>query len=178
MSTAANRYAEALLRLAISGNAVDEYQNELTAVSQVYQADNGLKSFLLCPQKDLSAKKDLLHHAFSRSVNRDILHLLFLLLEKGRMKSLPEISSAYVKMADDYRNIVDITVLSALPLSRAQLDGIAQKFQTMYHGSSVKITVKTDPALIGGVKVTVGDKLYDGTVKGKLSKMQSAVAGQ
>lgn len=178
MSLIADRYAKALLDAAISDSAVDEYQNELAAVSQVYESENDLKVFLLSPQKDLKTKKTVLINVFSGHIGNNILHFLLLLLDKRRMESLPDICTAYIKMADEYRNVLDITVTTALPLNKAQIENIIEKFRAIYHGSSVKIAVVTDNTLIGGIKVAVGDKLYDGTVKGKLSKMHSALTGQ
>ena len=178
MSTVTGRYAKALLDLAISGHAVDEYRDELEAVSRIVKAESGLNAFLLSPRKDLIAKKNMLAHVFGGSIRKNILNFLFLLLEKGRMESLPGIYSDYAEMSDTYRNIITVSVTTALPLSRAQTDSIGEKFRALYHGSSVKITVETDPSLIGGVKVAVGDRLYDGTVKGKLKKMRAALAGE
>jgi F-type H+-transporting ATPase subunit delta len=178
MSLVADRYAKALLDLAISENAVDEYQNELIAVSEVFETEKDFTAFLHSPQKDLPAKKSLIIHVFKEQVTKNIFNLLLLLLDKKRIESLQDICSAYVKMADEHQNILNITVTAALPLTKEQIDSISEKFMAIYHGSSVKITVKTDNSLIGGIKVTLGDKLYDGTVKGQLSKMQSAVAGQ
>lgn len=177
MSMVGNRYAKALLDLAISENAVDEYQSELIAVLKIIEADNGLPDFLLSPYRNLKDKKAVLINAFSGSVRENTLHLLLLLLDKGRIESFPDICAAYVRMADEHRNVLNITITSAQPLSKAQLDQISEKFRILHHGSSVKITEKTDSSLIGGVKVTVGDKLYDGSVKGKLAGMQSALAG-
>lgn len=177
MSLVADRYAKALLDLAISNSTVAEYENEFAAVSQLYQTEIELNTFLLSPQKDLATKKALLTNVFSGSISKNVLNLLLLLLEKGRIVFLPDIYTAYVKMADEYRNILNISVTTALPLSNEQLDCISEKFKAIYHGSSVKITVETDNALVGGIKVVVGDKLYDGTIKGKLMKMQSALTG-
>ena len=178
MSLVADRYAKALLDLAISDSAVDEVQSELAAVSQIIETQGNLTAFLLSPRSDLKIKKTVLNHIFIDSVRKNILNLLLLLLDKGRMEVLPDIVTSYVKMADEYRNILNITVTTALPLNQAQIDSISEKFKAIYHGSSVKITVETDNSLIGGVKVIIGDKLYDGTVKGKLSKMQSVISGQ
>lgn len=175
MSLVADRYAKALLDLAISNSTVEEYQNEFAAVAQIYKEERDLVTFLFSPQKNLATKKALITHVFSGSISRNILNLLLLLLEKGRINSLPDIYTAYEKMADEYRKILNISVITALPLSKEQLDGISEKFKAIYHASSVKITVETDNALVGGIRVVVGDKLYDGTVKGKLLKMQSAL---
>lgn len=178
MSLVADRYAKALLDLAISASAVDECQNELSMVSQIYETENKLKIFLLSPRNDLKTKKALLIKVFRGNVSSNILHLLLLLLDKRRMETLPDINTAFIKMADEYRNILNITVTTALPLNEEQIENILEKFRTIYYGSSVNIAVLTDTTLIGGIKVAVGDKLYDGTVKGKLSKMHSALTGQ
>ena len=178
MSMVAERYAKALLSLAIAADAVEQYQNELEAVSQTYEEENGLSAFLLAPQKNLEAKKTVLVKLFQAKVSDNILRFLLLLLEKGRVEFLPDICCAYVRMADEYRNVLNITVTSAFPLEKAQIDEIGKTFQAVYHGPSVKITVNTDASLIGGVKVTVGDAVYDGTVKGKLSKMTSTLIQQ
>lgn len=178
MAVVAERYAGALFDLAVAGNAVDEYRRELEMVSKIYEAESGLSAFLQDPRKSLTVKKELFIQAFDGSVRRNILHLLLLLLDKGRMESLPDICTAYAGMADEYRNILNITVTTALPLTQAQIDSIGEKFKAVYHASSVKMIVGTDRSLIGGVKVAIGDRLYDSTVKGKLLKMKSALAGQ
>lgn len=176
MPMAAERYAKALLDLAIADGDVEKYQTELEAVSQTYEEEkNGLAAFLLSPRSDLSAKKTILQGLFQERVGGNILHFLLLLLEKGRIRSLPEICRAYVRMADEYRNIINLTVFTAFPLDKTQLDGIGKTFQFLYHSSSVKIAVKTDASLIGGIKVTVDGNVFDGTVKGKLFRMQSAI---
>ncbi len=175
MSMAAERYAKALLNLAIETGAVEKYQIDLETVSQTYEEENGLSAFLLTPRSVPQAKKSVLAALFRERVEDNILHFLLLLLEKGRIRSLPEICCAYVRMADEYRNILNLTVSTAFPLDKAQLDGIGKTFQSIYHGSSVKIAVETDASLIGGVKVTVDGNVYDGTVKGKLFRMQSEI---
>lgn len=178
MSTAANRYAKALLDLAISDGSIDGYQSELEAVTQIFQIEKDLNAFLLSPQKDLKVKKSVLSCVFQASVKKNILHLLLLLLDKGRFELLPEISSAYQSMADKYLKILNITVTTAFPLDEAQANHICERLKAVHHGSSVKLTVATDRSLIGGVKIAIGDRLYDGTVKGKLAKMKSAISGQ
>ena len=178
MSAAANRYAKALLDLAVSDNAIDGYQKELAAVLQSIGAETGLSAFLRSPRNSPAVKKNVLIYIFEGLVRKNILHLLLLLLDKGRIDLLPDIGSAFAQMADGYRNILNIAVVSALPIDQAQTDKIAEKFKALYQGASVRITAETDASLIGGIKVIVGDKLYDGTVKGKLSGMKSAVSGK
>lgn len=175
MSMVAERYAKALLDLAVANSDVKKYQEELEAVTKTYQGDNGLRVFLLAPQNHLMAKKTVLIRLFRGKVEKNILRFLLLLMEKGRAAFLPEIYRVYVRMADEYRNILNITITSAFPLGENQINEIGRTFEAVCHKSSAKITVKTDASLIGGIKVSVGDRVYDGTVKGKLSKIQSAI---
>lgn len=178
MSIAANRYAKALLDLAVADHAVDAYNEELTAVSQIVGTNSGLRAFLHSPRKAPATKKALLTAAFGAKIRKNTLHLLLLLLDKGRIDELPDICSAFARISDEYRAILNITVISPLPLDRSQLESIGEKFKRLYQAAGVRMTEKTDVSLIGGVKVTIGDKLYDGTVKGRLSRMKSALSGQ
>lgn len=178
MSVVAGRYAKALLDLAVSSSAVPQYQKELAAVSEILETEKDLNHFLLSPQNSPANRKDVLAHVFQGAVSKNILNLLFLLLDKGRIDFFPQICSAYTEMAEEYQNILPVTVTTALPLDPAQIDRIGEKIQSIFHGYSVKITVETDDSLIGGVQVTAGGKRYDGSIKGKLSKLQSALAGQ
>jgi F-type H+-transporting ATPase subunit delta len=103
---------------------------------------------------------------------------MFLLLDKGRIESLPGISREFSRLADKQRNILNITIMTAVPLDQAGIDRISEKFRHLYQASSVKVTLDVQPSLIGGVKVAVGDKLYDGTVKGKLAGLQAILSGK
>jgi len=175
MSLIAKRYAEAFLDLSEDAGTIDAYRNELTAVSDIYESGNGLRDFLLSPKTKTSDKKQLLNDLFEGRAGKNTLCLLQLLLDKTRIKYLPEISREYAKMADERKNFLSITIKTAFALDKSQIDGICTKFRELFHAASVKAAVEIDPSLIGGVQVYVGDKLYDGTLKGKLSRLQKVL---
>ena len=175
MSLIAKRYAEAFLDLSEDAGAIDAYRNELIAVSDIYNSGNGLRDFLLSPKTKTSDKKQLLNDLLEGRVGKNTLSLLKLLLDKTRINYLPEISRVYAKMADERKNVLNITIRSAFALDKSQTDGISAKFRALFHAASVNAAVVIDPALIGGVQVYVGDKLYDGTLKGKLSRLQKVL---
>jgi F-type H+-transporting ATPase subunit delta len=157
---------------------VDGYQDELSAVTQVYEAEDGLRAFLFNPRNSAPAIKAMLTNVLGETVRPNILNFMLLLLDKGRMPLLPEIYREYVKRADEAQGILNITIMTAMPLDQQQMDKISETFRTIFHSASVKTSVQTDPSLLGGVKVRVGDKLYDGTLQGKLSRLQSVLAGR
>lgn len=178
MSVIAVRYAKALLDLAIGANAIDEYRDELAMVSHLYESESEFREFLLSPNVSRTVKKSVLARSFENAIGENVLHLLFLLLDKGRIGWLPEIRSSFYAMADEYRNVLNITVTTALPLTEEQIGRIGKRMKAVYRGASVRVSVEMDRSLIGGIRVAVGDKRYDGTVQGKLSAMRSALTGQ
>ena len=172
------RYAEALINVSVEKNAIDLYQNELTAVSELFRNESGLQAFLLNPKNRVDTKKAVITEIFSGRIEQELLNMLFLLLDKNRLGRLHGISLEYIRMADEKRRILNITITTAIPITRLQIDIISEKFRKLYNSSSAKTVVEIDPTLVGGVKVAIGDKLYDGSIKGNLSRLQSILAGQ
>ncbi len=171
------RYAEALINLAVEKDVIEAYQNELTVLSDIYGSERELRAFLLSPKNSVDTKKSMLSSLFGGKVQPDLLNLLFLLLDKGRISFLPGIGREFIRLADEKRSILHIAIMTPIPLDQAHIDRIGERFRKLYNSSSVKATVNLDPTLIGGVKVAVGDKLYDGSVSGRLSKLQAMIAG-
>lgn len=175
MSLVEKRYAEAFLDLATKTNSVDEYLEELKMVSDIYQNYSLFCNFLNNPQIDNLTKKHFIKDVFEEKTDINILNLLLLLIDKDRLKNLPEICNEFIDLADKYNNILNITIIYAETLSQESIDEICEKFKKLYNSKSVRASMKIDESLIGGIKVAVGDKLYDGTLKGKISILQSVL---
>jgi F-type H+-transporting ATPase subunit delta len=175
MSIVDKRYAEALFNVSLEENAIKEYQDDLIALVDIYKANSEFRGFLLHPQNDVKTKKLVLTNVFEGKIKKNTLNFLMLLQDKNRMKHLPTISAEFVRLADEHNNVLNITIFTAISLEEEYVKSICEKFQMLFKSSEVKATVKLDPSLIGGIKVAVGDKLYDASIKGKLSRLLSAM---
>lgn len=176
MSQLGERYAEALIGIAREQNALEDFRSELTAFSDEYSSDRQLRDFLEHPGRRRQTKREFLSAVLNERFHPETIHLILLLLDKGRLSFLPDICAEYGKMADQLGNILPVTIVSGTPLQQPQIDAISEKFQTLYHADSVRATVRLDPALIGGVKVSAGGRLYDGTAKGRLERLRSLLS--
>jgi F-type H+-transporting ATPase subunit delta len=166
------RYAEALVEIADKANAIDEFQNDLTEVAEIFGHQQEFRLFLINPEVKIDTKKEILKSIFSKNLRPELLKFLLLLLDKGRIRYLPGINMEFIKLADNRRNTLNITIISAAKLEDAQIMKIKEKYGKEYKAACVKATLETDQSLIGGVKVKIGDKVIDGSVKGRLESIK------
>src|SRR5438874_1768545 len=89
---------------------------------------------------------------------------------------LPAISNEYRRLLDEQRGIVAATVTSARPLSSEHLEAVGRRVEEMM-SASVSMTPRVDAALIGGLTVQVGDRLIDGSVRGRLERLRERLLG-
>ena len=100
---------------------------------------------------------------------------LALLAEGRRLPQLPEISGLFEQLRADAEQVVKATVTSAAELSAAELDSIKAALRRRF-GREVEVQTAVDASLIGGAVIDAGDVVIDGSLKGKLSRLQTALA--
>jgi F-type H+-transporting ATPase subunit delta len=102
--------------------------------------------------------------------------LLALLNENGRLDFLPEIATGFNELEAEDRNVAEVEVVSATSLDAAQQARLAGALRTRLQ-RDVRLQCSVDPALIGGAIVRSGDLLIDGSLKGKLERLETELTG-
>jgi F-type H+-transporting ATPase subunit delta len=172
MSLIERRYAEALIAISSQAGTIDEYREELHAVVDIYKQQEDFRRFLLDPQIRAENKKNVVKSVFGSRIKDEIVNFLRLLLDKGRMAHLPGILEEYNFLADRKKNVLNMTIITAAPLSAEQVSRIKEKYKVMHKAYSVKADIEVDPSLIGGMKIKIGDKVEDGSIKGRLQGLK------
>lgn len=165
-------YSEALFELAEEGGAVRDTSEELSAVSDIFSANSELFDILSAPMVADSEKTELLGSIFGGRISQLTLDFLCVLSQKGRIRSLNGIADAFRNKHYEAEGIIEVTVTSVKPLSDTQRAALKAKLEQKY-GKTVIMKEQTDPALLGGLVVTCGDTMLDGSVRTKLSSMRS-----
>lgn len=100
---------------------------------------------------------------------------LALLADNRRLALLPEIAGLYEELRAEAEHVVKAKVTSASALPAAELDGIKAALKKRF-GREVDVETAIDESLIGGAVIAAGDTVIDGSLRGKLSRLQSALA--
>lgn len=168
----ARRYARALIRLASEQGTVEQYYDELKAFSEALESNPRMEEIFAAPGYGIEAKRAIVKNLIAPlNISKTIADFLLLLLDKKRMDALPWITAEYRSFADEAAGIVRSSVTSALPLSETQVQGIRRALEKAT-GKKIIMTVAEDPALIGGVVTRIGDKVFDGSIRTQLAKIQ------
>ncbi len=169
--TLARPYARAAFGLARDAGALARWSEALGFAARI-AADPAVTTALGNPDLRRGDAVDLLALDNADETFRDFLALL---AGNHRLPLLPEIAGLYEDLRADAERIVKAKVTSATALPAGELDGIKAALKQRF-GREVEIETAVDESLIGGAVIAAGDTVIDGSLRGKLSRLQSALA--
>jgi len=166
------RYARALVDLGVEGKMVERYGAELATIRSAFHVESGLRLILESPTFPLDKKKAILSDLLEAiKASPGIRNFLGLLLEKQRLQHLEHIEEDYRRLADELAGILRARIVSATTLEAKQLNSITSSLEKRT-GMKVEPKVQVDPSLIGGIQVEIGGKVFDGSVKTQLKRIE------
>ena len=173
-SSSARRYADAAFEIALRDGTVEGWRRDLD-VAAATLAEERLAGALANPAIPLTSRAELVGVAVGGSVSRPVLNLVLLLLRRGRIDLLARVARELVRL-DDLRNgVVVATAASAVPLEPDEVRALTARLERL-SGGRVELSTTVDPSLLGGVVVRLGDRLIDGSVRGRLERLRSQLA--
>lgn len=174
MSAASPRYAEALFN-AVSPDEADTAGQILAQFTALLSNEPELKRFLLNPTVPVSARKETALLLLPDNTPETVRHFIALLIENKRLPELSDINTAYRRLTARAANRIDIQVTSAQPLDDSQLAQIREVYIQRHNARDATINQHIDPSLLGGLRVQVGDKITDGSLRTRLTDLQAAL---
>lgn len=166
----ARRYAEAAFEVESEANAVDAWHDDLRRAAAI-ASDEKLARILENPAIDEKRRRDALEGALGVAA-KGVLNLSLLLLERRRLELLPAVAEHFHRLVNARDGIVEGVVTSAAPLDETDVQELRTKLEPIA-GGSLELDYRVDPALLGGVVVRLGDRLLDGSVRGRLERLRA-----
>jgi F-type H+-transporting ATPase subunit delta len=180
LATIARPYAEALFKAcatgAASGSGADlagaqAWLDELAAIA----ANAQLQQLASNPGVTAEQTFEVISGVAAKgALPQAAKNFLRIVIDNGRVSILPEIASQFRALKNAQRGASDATVYSAFALDDAALADLAATLEKRF-GRQLNLKVELEPALIGGVRVVVGDEVLDTSVKARLEQMKAAL---
>ncbi len=170
----ARRYAEAALSIAERDDSLEAWVAALeTAAGRLGVPE--LMRILADPARDFGTRRAVAEQVLGDAITDGPRNLVLLLIRRGRIELLPEVAAQLRRLHDQRQGIVGAIVTSAAPMTDAEVDTLRERLAGMT-GGRVNLDLKVDPDILGGVMVRIGDRLIDGSVRGRLERLRTRLA--
>ena len=174
ITTIARPYAQAAFNIAKDTKQLPEWSEMLRFLADVY-ADAAVQAALANPKFTKGDAERLLLAIAGEKLNNAARNLLIVLVRNDRLPALPEIASLYELRKKEYENVLEASIESAYPLDEAQIGAIVTRLEKRT-GRKIFPSVAVTPALIGGVRIQIGDDVWDGSIRAQLEEMSVTLA--
>jgi F-type H+-transporting ATPase subunit delta len=171
--SAPRRYADAAFEIALRDNTVELWRRDLEQAALTLE-ERGLEAVLANPAIALDQRLDAAGQVFGR-LSRPVTNLILLLVRRRRIEQLPRVAAEFRRLDDRRNGLTHATATSAAPLGADEIRAITARLEAMT-GDRIALETAVDPALLGGVVVRVGDRLIDGSVRGRLERLRNQLA--
>jgi F-type H+-transporting ATPase subunit delta len=174
----ARRYAKALLEIGIAQQTYDALGKEVERAADTLRSSPELRHALENPIFSLEKRKLIMDELTRRlALSKTVRSFIMILLDKGRIARLPDISRVYRTLVDEHAGRVRATVTSARPLDPM----LETRLKSALEKSSGKVVIfekREDPAILGGLVTQLGDTVYDGSVRTQLQQLREELLSE
>jgi F-type H+-transporting ATPase subunit delta len=172
-ATIARPYAEAVFGLADKTGTLAKWSQLLAALASS-AADPRVRALIGDPKVREDQRYGLIAALAGADIPAEAQNLVRVLMANDRLTLLPEIRALYERLRHEREGVVEAEIATAFPMQNGQLEDLVKDLERRFK-RKVQPNVIVDKTLIGGVRIAVGDEVIDGSVRGKLQDMASAL---
>ena len=174
--TTARRYAEAIFQIAQRDGTVEQWLEQLEGVGRL-AADAQLVRRLEDPAVPFEVRRDALLGALAGDSLPQLRNLLELILRRRRIEMLGQLGREFRRLYNRQAGITEATAISATELSADEVRQLQERVERMA-GGRVELHFQVDESLLGGVQLRLGDRLIDGSVRGRLERLRNELTAR
>jgi F-type H+-transporting ATPase subunit delta len=170
--SAPRRYAEAAFQLATRDGSIETWRRELEQAAAA--TDGQLMDVLANPALPLDERLEAANRVFA-NLGQSVRNMIFLLVRRHRIEQLPRVVAEFIRLDERRQGIVHANATSAAPLTDLEVKALTARLEQMT-GGRIALETDVDASLLGGLIVRVGDRLIDGSVRGRLERLRNQLA--
>ena len=159
-------YGDALFEAALEDNRLSGLSDEVTAVKEIIAANDDLSKLM-----DKEEKVRIIEEIFGGRVSAELVGLMRMIIEKNHYKELTLVFDYFLDRVKEYQNIGTAYVTSAFELSKEQKLAVEKRLLDTTKYVKFEMHFEVDTALIGGMKIRIGDRVVDSSVSSRLERL-------
>ena len=171
--TLARPYAREAFQFAVDNGAVDSWHEALVTVAAVV-AEPSVAKVLDDPATTASQRAQTVATVLGDDLPTGVTQFVSVMAENHRLTLAGEVATLFAELRSALDAAANVTVTSAFDVADATIEQLAASLTTKL-GKTVEMTVETDASLIGGAIIRAGDMVIDGSVRGRLHKLATAL---
>ncbi|PLT35867.1 F0F1 ATP synthase subunit delta [Bacillus sp. V5-8f] len=172
----AKRYAVALFQIAKEQNLLDSFEQDLRTVREVFVNNKQFLAMLQHPKVTAASKKKFVDEAFE-GLSTQVKNTLLLMVERHRSDVISQMAVDFIELANEERSVAEASVYSVRPLTETEREAVSSAFAAKIGKKTLRIENIVDRSVLGGIKLRIGNRIYDGSVKGKLERLEKELLG-
>jgi F-type H+-transporting ATPase subunit delta len=172
--TRTDAYADALFTVAAAEGALEQVEDELFKVARTFESDDKLRSTLTDEAIPVDRRQGIVEDLLGPRAHPVTTGLVSLVIGLGRGRDLPAIIDRLVGQAAEARQQAVAEIRTAVPLTDDQKQRLAAAL-TARTGKRLDVRVVIDPTVLGGVVAQVGDEVFDGSVRHRLTQLREVL---
>lgn len=170
-------YGDALFKLAVENNQIDELFEESKALIEILEENTDLTKLLCHPKIKKEEKISVIENVFKNRVSDTMTGFLVLVVNKDRHNEILDILEFFIGLVKEYKNIGIAYVTTAIELNNDRKKEIEQKLIDTTKYVEFEMHYLVDKEIIGGMVIRIGDRVVDSSIRTKLDKMSKKLYG-
>ena len=171
--TVARPYAEAVFRLALENKGLSQWSKILQIAAEIAE-DAQIKMLIGNPIVPATQLSELILEIGGKKFTPEARNFIKLMVENKRVFVLPQVRDLFEQLKAQNEGVLEAKIITAFKLESDQLDNLVADLEKKFN-RKVEAQVSVDPEIIGGVKVEIGDEIFDASVRGRLEAMTIAL---
>lgn len=171
----AQRYAQAFFDVGEELSNIETLHHDLQKINHLVDQSNDLASFLKNPVVPGEKRRAILKDIFYGKVDALTYKFILFLEAKGRLAYLKSICPVFDRLRAGARGILRAKWNSSAELSPHDVHALTDYLKSEFDSKEVEVSRHVDPGILGGIKIQVGDTIYDYTLQAQLKKFKHAV---
>ena len=167
------QYAKTLLDLSNKSDAISLIQNQLKSVSYLYNKVPAFRLVFVTKRIDTKKKIEIIKNTL-KNFNPLIIEFISILIKNNQTNNLLDITTRFDNMASADSKISNVEITTSEKLNNEEVEHISKAISDKIK-IKPKLDVKTDPSIIGGIKLRVGNKIFDNSVSYQIKQLKKTL---